>query len=397
MIPVDEARKRILEALEPTPSLELLYADTLGRVLAGPIKANRTQPPFNASAMDGYAVRSADMTGTSNTLLLHGESAAGHALDREIEAGTAVRISTGAPLPAGADQVVIQEKTERNGNQITLNEPARPGANIRNAGMDFFDGDTLVPAGLKVNADMIALAVGAGQLALEVHRQPRIGILSTGDELVEPGEPTGPDQIINSVSKGLSALIAGAGCEPVYLGIANDTPQSVRENLAKVSGLDLLVTIGGASVGDHDHLRRVFAEDGGALLFEKIALKPGKPTWFGLFKGTPVLGLPGNPVSALVVARLLLLPAITRLNGQHASPALVPATCAVELPENDHRETYLRGQFNPDGSVEPLRNQDSLALSALVRASCLIRRPINSPAVTPGTRVDILVLEERPG
>ena len=397
MIPVDEARKRILEALKPTPSIDLPYADTLGRVLAGPIKANRTQPPFNASAMDGYAVRSADMPGTSNTLLLHGESAAGHALDREIEAGTAVRISTGAPLPAGADQVVIQEKTERNGNQITLNEPARPGANIRNAGMDFIDGDTLVPAGLKVNADMIALAVGAGQLALEVHRQPRIGILSTGDELVEPGEPTGPDQIINSVSKGLSALIAGAGCEPVYLGIANDTPQSVRENFAKVSGLDLLVTIGGASVGDHDHLRRVFAEDGGALLYEKIALKPGKPTWFGLFRGTPVLGLPGNPVSALVVARLLLLPAITRLNGQHASAALVPATCAVELPENDHRETYLRGQFNPDGSVEPLRNQDSSALSALVRASCLIRRPINSPAVAPGTRVDILVLEERPG
>jgi len=395
MIPVDQARERILDALKPTTIISLPYAESLGRVLAKPVVAARTQPPFDASAMDGYAVRSRDMTGETNTLTLQGESAAGHSLGRAIAPGTAARISTGAPVPAGADQVVIQEKTEREGDQLTLHEAARPHANIRKAGIDFFDGDTLVPAGLKVNADMIALAVGAGRVSLDVHRQPRIGILSTGDELVEPGETTGPDQIVNSVSKGLAALVSASGCEPVYLGIARDNPQSVHDHFEDAKGLDLLVTIGGASVGDHDHLRRVFAEEGGALDFEKIALKPGKPTWFGEIRGLPVLGLPGNPVSALVVSRLLLQPALARLNGEHKSPVFIPARCAVDLPENDHRETYLRGQLNPDGSVEPLRNQDSSALSALVRASCLIRRPINGPAVHPGGAVDILVLEGR--
>lgn len=395
MIPVDVARDRILNALCPTATHRLDYTHALGRVLAAPLMAARTQPPFDASAMDGYAVRSADLATPDNRFGLQGESAAGHGFRPDLEPGSAIRISTGAPIPAGADQVVIQENAERDGDSLVLHAEPKPGANIRHAGIDFFQGDTLVPAGVRVNPDMIALAVGAGQVELTVHRQPRIGIVSTGDELVEPGESTGPDQIINSVSKGLSALIEAADCEPVYLGIARDTPQSVRERFADAAGLDLVVTIGGASVGDHDHLRHVFAEDGGVLAFEKIALKPGKPTWFGTLSGTPVLGLPGNPVSALVVARLLLLPAVARLNGQNKPPVFSHAICAVDLPGNDHRETYLRGQINGDGRVQPLNNQDSSALSALVRATCLIRRPIHADAIAPGDSVEILPLLNR--
>lgn len=395
MIPVDVARDRILNALSPTAIDTLDYPQALGRVLAAPLVAARTQPPFDASAMDGYAVRSADLTAQENRFDLQGESAAGHGFRSDLKPGNAIRISTGAPIPAGADQVVIQENAERDGDSLVLHAKPASGANIRHAGIDFFEGDTLVPAGVRVNPDMIALAVGAGQVELKVHRQPRIGIVSTGDELVEPGETTGPDQIINSVSKGLAALIEATDCAPVYLGIARDTPQSVRDRFADAGGLDLVVTIGGASVGDHDHLRHVFAEDGGVLEFEKIALKPGKPTWFGTLSGTSVLGLPGNPVSALVVARLLLLPALARLNGQNRTPVFSHAICAVDLPANDHRETYLRGQFNVDGRVEPLSNQDSSALSALVRATCLIRRPINAAATAPGDSVEILPLSDR--
>ena len=395
MITVDEARERILRSLTATEALPMKFQSALGRVLAADAVAARTQPPFAASAMDGYAVRSADMGDVPVTLDLVGESAAGHGFEGHLEPGTAARISTGAPLPDGADQVVIQEKTERSGDRVTLADTQRPMANVRSAGIDFREGDTLLRAGTRLTPEAIALAAGAGLTSLSVHRQPRVGIVSTGDELVEPGQSAGPHQIINSVSKGIDALVREWGGEPVYLGIARDTPASVRDTLARGGDLDLVVTIGGASVGDHDHLRQVFNDEGGALDFEKIAIKPGKPTWFGQLRGVPHLGLPGNPVSALVIARLLLRPAVTRLNGAAATTLFETATLDADLSANDHRETYLRSSRTADGRVAPLSNQDSSALSALVRANCLIRRTINAKAARRGDLVEILTLDGR--
>lgn len=392
MISVDEARSRILTALDPVAPARVQCEKSLGLSLAEPVVALRTQPPFPASAMDGYAVRADDLGSEPARLRLAGESAAGHALDRPIEAGTAVRISTGAPVPDGATQVVIQENTERDGETLLLRDTPRPGSNIRVAGTDFTAGQHLIPAGLRINAEAISLAVSAGLTEFDV-RQPRVGILSTGDELVEPGEDTGPSQIVNSVSRGIDGLVRETGCEPVYLGIARDNPDSVREKLAAGRGLDLMVTIGGASVGDHDHLRAVFADEGGALNFEKIAVKPGKPTWFGYLGGKPYLGLPGNPVSALVIARLFLVPALARLCGRTDIPNFISATASAAIEANGSRETYVRASYDPaTAQAGPLVNQDSSAMSALVQANALVRRLANAPAVEPGDPVEVLLL-----
>ena len=392
MIPLETARSRMLEALGPTETVSVEQARADGCTLAAPLIAQRTQPPFAASAMDGYAVHAADLGATATTLPLAGEAAAGHALAGALPRGHAARISTGAPLPAGADQVVMQERATRADDHVALDDTPRPMANIRPAGTDYAAGDTLLEAGQRLTPEAIALAVGAGETVFAVHRRPRIGILATGDELVEPGETPGPDQIVNSVSRALAGLISAWDCEPVYLGIARDTPDSVAAHLDRAEGLDLLVTVGGASVGDHDHLRAVFTARGGTLAFERIALKPGKPTWFGRLGALPCLGLPGNPVSALVVARLLLAPAAARLSGRSAIPAFDQARLASDLPANGSRETYLRAGRDEEGRVAVLDNQDSSALSALVRADALIRRPVDAPAARAGDAIEILTL-----
>lgn len=395
MISLDEARRRIVENLQPTESISLALSGASGRTLAEPMIARCTQPPFPASAMDGYAVRSADLGGAPVLLRLAGESAAGHAFTGAVEPGMAVRISTGAPLPEGADQVVIQERAVRDGDKVTLDDTARPMSNVRPAGVDFSRGDILLPEGARVAPEAVALAAGAGLTALTVHRCPKIGVLATGDELVEPGQPAGPSQIVNSVSKGVVEAVRAWGAEPVYLGIARDNVDDVRSRLAAGAGLDLVVTIGGASVGDHDHLRQVFARDGGELYFEKIAVKPGKPTWFGRLGGVPYLGLPGNPVSALVIAHLLLQPAVGRLDGCGRVPVYQQARLGAALVANDYREGFLRGWCDAHGIVTPLDNQDSSALSALARANCLIRRPADAPASGPGDATEILRLAGR--
>jgi molybdopterin molybdotransferase len=390
---VDEARALMLSTLKVVGTETIRYGDADGRVLASPVIAQRTQPPFAASAMDGFAVRSEDLGDAPIRLKLIGESAAGHSHTGCVAPGTAVHISTGAPIPAGADQVVIRERSVLEDDHITLDDTSRPNSNIRHAGIDFRQGDTLLPTGTRLTPDAIALVAGAGLVTLDVVRKPRIGILSTGDELVEPGEATGPDQIINSISKGMDGLIRAWGGTPIYLGIARDTPDAVKAKLEAGNGLDLVVTIGGASVGDHDHLRQVFASQGGALEFEKVAVKPGKPTWFGHLSDVPYLGLPGNPVSSLVIARLFLKSAIAALCGRSDLPVLHAAILGENLPANGAREVYIRGERDPvDGSVGPLKNQDSSALSALVRSTLLIRRCIDAPAAQSGDRVEILPL-----
>jgi molybdopterin molybdotransferase len=390
---VDEARAVMLSILQAGGTETIRYNEADGRVLASPIIAQRTQPPFAASAMDGFAVRSEDLGDAPARLKLTGESAAGHSHSGCVAPGTAVHISTGAPIPAGADQVVIRERSTLDEGHIVLDDTSRPNSNIRHAGIDFHQGDTLLPAGTRLSPDAIALVAGAGLVSLDAYQKPRIGILSTGDELVEPGESTGPDQIINSISKGMDGLVRAWGGTPVYLGIARDTPDEVRTKLNAGDGLDLVVTIGGASVGDHDHLRQVFEDEGGKLEFEKVAVKPGKPTWFGRLNDVPYLGLPGNPVSSLVIARLFLKSAIGALCGRSDLPVLQAAILGENLPANGTREVYIRAECDPlDGSVGPLKNQDSSALSALVRSTLLIRRCIDAPAARVGDRVEILPL-----
>lgn len=395
MLSLDEARRHIVDILQPTENVSLALSDASGRILAEPMVAQCTQPPFPASAMDGYAVRSIDLGDTPVRFRFGGESAAGHAFAEMVEPGMAVRISTGAPLPDGADQVVIQERAGRDGDSVTLDDTARPMSNVRPAGVDFSRGDILLPEGARVAPEAVALAAGAGLTALTVHRRPKIGVLATGDELVEPGEPVGPSQIVNSVSRGVIETVRAWGAEPVYLGIARDNAEDVASRLAAGAGLDLVVTIGGASVGDHDHLRQVFARDGGELYFEKIAVKPGKPTWFGRLCGVPYLGLPGNPVSALVIAQLLLQPAVWRLEGRGQAPVYDRARLGCALAANDYREGFLRGWCDDQGVVTALDNQDSSALSALARANCLIRRPADAPASGPGDATEILRLARR--
>ncbi|MBO6764317.1 MAG: molybdopterin molybdotransferase MoeA [Maricaulis sp.] len=393
---VDAALDAMLAALSPLVPVERPLADCGGAFLAKPLVAQWTQPPFAASAMDGYAVRSADLAAGPEALRLVGEAAAGHAFSRQVGPGEAVRISTGAPVPDGADQVVMQEKASRSGDAVRLADTSRPMANIRPAGTDFSRGDRLLEAGRRLSPDAVALAAAARVATLHIHPRPRVAILATGDELVEPGEPAaGPSQIVNSVAPGLVELVRIWGGEPVYLGIARDRPEAVRDALYHGRDGDLTVTVGGASVGGHDHLRAVFQADGGRFAFERIAARPGKPTWFGIVEGHPVLGLPGNPVSALVMARLFLRPALARLGGGAAVAVFAQAPLAVALEANDWRETYLRATRDDAGHVAPLPNQDSSALSALVQADCLIRRPAGAQAMAVGERVEILSLSDR--
>lgn len=395
MLTVDAALDAMLAALSPLAPVERPLADCAGAVLAEPLVAQCTQPPFAASAMDGYAVRSADLAAGPEALRLVGEAAAGHAFSRQVGPGEAVRISTGAPVPDGADQVVIQEKASREGDRVRLDDTSRPMANIRPAGTDFSRGDRLLEIGQRLSPEAVALAAAARVATLHIHPRPRVAILATGDELVEPGEPAGPSQIVNSVAPGLVELVRIWGGEPVYLGIARDRPEAVRDALRQGRDCDMTITVGGASVGGHDHLRAVFQADGGRFAFERIAARPGKPTWFGAMEGHPLLGLPGNPVSALVMARLFLRPALARLGGGAASAVFAQAPLAVALEANDWRETYLRATRDEAGHVAPLPNQDSSALSALVQADCLIRRPSAAQAMAAGDRVEILPLSDR--
>lgn len=395
MISLDEALERLTAALHPIGSRIAPLDEARGRVLAEPVIALRTQPPTATSAMDGYAVHTEDLGPGPVRLKLVGESAAGHPLARTLKRGTAAGISTGAAIPPGATQVVVREESSRDGDFVTLDARPQRGAHIRAAGIDFSKGDEVIPAGRRLDPASCGLAASALALEVEVRRKPRVAILSTGDELVEPGEPVDDHQIVNSNAFALGGLIADCGGKPRPLGIARDTPASVRAGFEKAQGADLLVTIGGASIGEHDHLKTVFKALDGELVFDKIAVKPGKPAWFGrLPDGPAVLGLPGNPVSAMVVARLLLVPAIGRLLGETDASRWRwrAATLAESLPPTGPRETLLRAMVEPGDRVRPLANQDSAALSVLVAADVLIRRRAGDGPAQAGDRVEVLPL-----
>jgi molybdopterin molybdotransferase len=397
MISVDEARERILAALHPTPAEIVALANAWGRVTAAPVIARLTQPPADVSAMDGYALRAADGT-LGATLKVIGAAPAGHPFSGSVGTGEAVRIFTGSVVPAGADAILLQEDATAAGTGVTVNEAVAAARHIRRAGQDFSAGDAVVPAGRRLTARDIGLAAAANHPWLTTHRRPRVAILATGDEIAMPGEPIPTGGIVSSNSHALAAMVRATGGEPVVLPIASDTREAVAAVADAVHGMDMLVTTGGASVGDHDLVIEGLQSRGMELNFWQIAMRPGKPLLFGKLGAVPVLGLPGNPVSALVCSILFLLPALSRLTGLPAAPP--PTTQGIAgaaLRTNDHRADHLRATVatDPQGRlvVTPFPVQDSAMLRRLAHADALILRAPNAPAVPEGAEVSVIRLD----
>jgi len=396
MLSVAEALERILAPLNPLPAEQVGVVDALGRVLAEDVAARRTQPPAAVSAMDGYAVRAADVQSVPATLKVIGQAPAGDAFAGTVGAGEAVRIFTGGPVPDGADAVVMQENTEAGDGTVTVLQGVDAGRFVRPAGLDFTEGQVRLRAGRVLTARDVGLAAAMNVPWVMVHRRPRVAILVTGDEIVMPGDPIGPSQIVSSNSIALAAAIRVFGGEPCMLGIAPDDRDALAAMASGAAGADLLLTSGGASVGDHDLVRSVLGDIGFELDFWKIAMRPGKPLIFGQVGDTPVLGLPGNPVSALVCAMIYLRPALARMLGAddaEAAPRLT-ARLTEPLDENDERQDYLRGKLanGDDGSlvVTPFSRQDSSMLAMLAAADCLIVRAPHAPALDAGETVEVM-------
>lgn len=397
MLTVAEALDRILSAFTPLPGETVPLSDGLGRVLAQDVTARVTQPPKAVSAMDGYAVRAADVAEVPCVLRQIAEVPAGQSHEGPVSSGETVRIFTGAPLPDDTDSIVIQENTETEGDRIRVLESVSAGTYVRPAGLDFRAGEVGVPAGKRLTSRDIGLAAAMNVPWLKVHRRPRIAILATGDEVVMPGEPVGPNQILSSNGPSLAAFVRAHGGEPLLLGIAEDSEESLSRLASGARGADLLVTTGGASVGKHDLVRDVLVADGLDLDFWKIAMRPGKPLMFGTIGGTPMLGLPGNPVSTLVCGMLFLAPVLSRLQGlSDPGPRLETALLGADLGENDRRQDYLRArlEFAPDGTRRalPFPRQDSSMLATLAHADCLIVRAPHAPPAAAGSQVDIVPL-----
>ncbi|MCC6918108.1 MAG: molybdopterin molybdotransferase MoeA, partial [Alphaproteobacteria bacterium] len=369
-----------------------------GRVLASPLAARLTQPPFNASAMDGYAVRAADVANVPATLTQVGAVPAGQNYPHFLKPGECVRIFTGAPLPEGADTVVIQEDTEVAGARVTM-KAAKAGRHVRQAGIDFRAGDVVLRAGRVLTPRDVGLAAAANVPWLSVTRRPRVAILPTGDEVVMPGDPVGPNQIVSSNGPALAAFVRACGGEPLLLGVAPDDARALQAMVAAARGVDLLVTTGGASVGEHDLVRDALGAEGMVLDFWKIAMRPGKPLIFGRLGAVPVLGLPGNPVSAMVCAALFLRPLIHALLGAAPRGDSAPATATLgtPLPANDRRQDYIRASLSRDASgalvATPFPLQDSSMMSVLARSDVLIVRKPGEPAAEAGETVEVLTLD----
>jgi molybdopterin molybdotransferase len=392
MISVDEARARILAAMGPVGAETVALGVAAGRVLAAPVLARLTQPPADVSAMDGYALRAADGV-AGGRLRVIGAAPAGHPFGGVVGPGEAVRLFTGSFLPAGADTVLLQEDAAADGDAVIVNEACVAGKHVRPRGQDFVAGEVLIPAGQRLSPRDIGLAAAGNHPWLSVYRRPRVAILATGDEISLPGEAIGAGGIVSSNAHALAAFVAQTGGEAVVLPIAADSLAAMAAGADAAKGADLLVTTGGASVGDHDLVQAGLAARGLTLDFWKIAMRPGKPLIFGRLSGMPVLGLPGNPVSAFVCALLFLGPAIARLSGlPGVAPAVERAVLGAALKPNDQREDYVRADL-ADGVVTPFAKQDSGMLKTLARATALIKRPAFDPARAVGDAVEVIRLD----
>lgn len=398
MMPVDDAIERIFKKLPMLGSESVPLARAHNRVLAQPLAARHSQPPFDASAMDGYAVRAAEVV-PGRPLKLAGTSQAGARFVGMMEHGQCVRIFTGAPLPIGADAVIMQEEATAKGNQISFEKVPKPGQSVRKQGFDFKRGAELLPSGVALTPAMLNLAASANHPALTVTRRPRIAVLATGDELVAPGTPLGPDQIIASNSYGLIPLLAPWAEQVIDLGIVADDKQKLEAALlgAFDQGVDVLVTTGGASVGERDYVQEVLRDLGVDVDFWKLRMRPGKPLMFGTRGKTLVFGLPGNPVSALVTATVILKPALRALTG-HIDPfwPRIGVPTLLGLPPNGPRRHFMRATLSRNDigfmQVEPIFETDSSHSASLALADALIVVPEDSPGVPPGEIVDVIPL-----
>lgn len=401
LTPVADALAGILAGASPIREQETVPLDRAeGRTLAADVAALRTQPPFPASAMDGFAVRAADVATVPARLALIGTSAAGHAFTGTVGPGQCVRIFTGAPVPAGADAILIQENARAEGNMVEALSPVTAGRFVRQAGLDFREGEVLLRAGRRLGPSAVALAAAMGHATLPVVRRPRVAILATGDELVRPGEPTGPDQIVASNTYAVAAIAERAGAEALDLGIARDDLPALTAAIdaARDAGADVLVTLGGASVGDHDLVQRALAARGWELGFWRIAMRPGKPLMHGRLGAMTVLGLPGNPVSSIVCSLIFLVPLVRALSGDPDAGAVAtqPARLGVDLPANDERQDYLRARLSAgeDGTLvaTPFPRQDSSMLRLMAEAEALVVRAPHAPAARAGDPCRIIRL-----
>jgi molybdopterin molybdotransferase len=401
LMPVADALAAVLSGAEALPEEMVALDAAYHRILARDLAALRTQPPQAMSAMDGYAVRSADAAQVGARLKVTGEVAAGRPLEHTVRAGEAVRIFTGGVIPDGADAVIIQEDTVVGGDGIAITEAAVAGRHIRRAGVDFHQGDVLLTAGSRLTDRHLSLAASMNHPHLPVHRRPKVAMLATGDELVMPGETPGPGRIVYSNGYALRALACAEGADILDLGIAADTLEATTSGIrrARDAGADILVTTGGASVGDHDLVKLGLEAEGVAMAFWRIAMRPGKPMMHGRLGAMRVIGVPGNPVSSYVCAFLFLVPLIRKLSGRSAvHHTLESARLGRKVAANDQREDYLRARLerHRDGALiaTPVDHQDSSLLANLAAARALVIRPPFAPATEAGTPCDILRLPD---
>ncbi|MCX5577435.1 gephyrin-like molybdotransferase Glp [Kaistia terrae] len=399
LLPVEDAISRITQDVLPTPPETVPLGMALNRILAEPLAARRTQPPFDVSAMDGYAVRAADVATVPAHLTLIGSAPAGHAFEGLVGPNQTVRIFTGAPVPEGADAVLLQEDAVVDPDgRIRATEAVRLQQHIRAKGLDFVEGQVLLPTGTRLGMRQLSLAAALNHGDIPVRSRPRVAIIATGDELVPPGSALGPNQIVASNSFGIAALVETLGGTVIDLGIVSDDRAKLADAIdrATASGADILVTLGGASVGEHDFVREVLMDRGMDLDFWKIAMRPGKPLMFGRLGPMRVLGLPGNPVSSLVCALLFLKPLMQRLLGLPLLDETEFAELGAPVRENDKRQDYVRASLVdlPDGRhiATPLPRQDSSMLSTFAQALCLIVRPPFAAAEAEGAPCRIIRL-----
>jgi len=403
LIPADEALEIVLSDVTPIGHESLTLRQAANKTLATDLVSLRTHPPFDASAMDGYAVLQSDVTTLPATLNVIGESKAGTPFDMLVKQGEAVRIFTGAVVPQGADTIIIQENTNMSDGSVEVLTGCPKGKFIRNAGLDFSNGDTLLKAGEQLTPYRLALAASMNHARVSVYKEAKVALISTGDELVMPGEATQPGQIIASNTFGIAASIENCGAEVFDLGIAGDTRDALRAKIieAITVGSDVIVTTGGASVGDHDLVLPVAQEIGFEFEITKIAMRPGKPFLFGRFKhkGKTIYltGLAGNPVSSLVAFNVFVKPLLQKLSGQNASALhRVPAILGCDLAANDERAEYMRAtlSISKDGQrvASPFNKQDSSMLANLVRADCLVYRAVKAPVANKGDACEVVLI-----